>query len=233
MERMSPLETKDYKIDILIGNLGAILIIARGFHLVWRVISEGKSLLGIVFFVLYILIPSLYIFSSHLYNVKVAKLSFRIWLVWFFFFCWYGTDKFLNNFSAFWKVIFPFAFMTACMLVGLMGVVRIKEPDQTLKVIIDPRIKIPKSYHNTRVLIGSIGTTLALVSTFTLMVLIGKYFCDFVLIHWPSLEKNRVLLFYIGMAIDYYPSKILGAAIASVLTGLVELIWNLCVKLPR
>jgi hypothetical protein len=113
------------------------------------------------------------------------------------------------------------------MLIGEKGIVRIKNPDQWK---IDQIVKIPKSYYNIRVLIGSIGTIVTLVFTFTFMVFIGKYFCDFIITHWPSLEQNRKPLFYVGVAISYYPSRILASAVPAVSTVLFERIWNLCDK---
>jgi hypothetical protein len=230
MELMNSLENKDYEIDILIGKLGAILIIVRSFHLVWRVIAEGKQFLGLIFLVSDILVPCLYLFSLHRHNVKFSKLTLRIWVFCFLFMCWSVTDKFLNKPSGFWRVILPYAFMTACMIIGQMGVARIKDPEQTPSTIKDPALKIPKSYHNTRVLICSIGTIIGLVSIFTLTVFLGKYLCDFALSHWPTLEKNRVFWFYAGIAISFYPSVLLATAITSVLTVLFGRIWNLCVK---
>jgi hypothetical protein len=116
------------------------------------------------------------------------------------------------------------------MMTGVDGVVRIIEHNRDIYAAVYESIKIPKAYYNIRILIGSTGVTFTSVFIFTLMVFIGKYLCDYTLIYWPSLEKSRVLLFYIGMAISYYPSKILGAAVPVFLTVLFERIWNLCVK---
>jgi len=227
MELTEPSPLKDYEIDVLIGKLAAILIIVRSFHLVWRAFAEGRQYFGMDL-LFYIIIPCLYIISLHIHNIKLARLTFRIWLFWFLYFCLSLTGKFLVKPSGYWTVIFPFAFMTACMITGVDGVVRIKEPDKILQYT--TVVKIAKHYHNIRIMIGSIGIIMIAVFTFTFMVFIGKYLCDFVLLHWPSLEKNRILLFYAGVAIGFYPSFVLGGLIPSVLTVLFERIWNLCVK---
>lgn len=233
MELTEPSPSKDYEIDVLFGKIAAILIIARsGFRLVRSVIIEKDSLFpfGIFYFVLFILIPCLYLFSLHKHNVKLAKLSFKLWFLFFLFLCWSVTDNFLNKPSGFWKGVFPLALITACMMTGVNGVVRIIEPNRDIYAAVYESIKIPKTYYNIRILISSTGVTFTSVFIFTLMVFIGKYLCDYTLIYWPSLEKSRVLLFYIGMAISYYPSKILGAAVPVFSTVLLERIWNLCVK---
>jgi hypothetical protein len=233
MNCMNPLFNKDYEIDVLIGKLAAIFIVARScFRLSRSVIVERESLLpfGVVYFVLFILIPCLYLFSLHKHNAKLARLSFKIWFLFFLFLCWSVTGNFLNKPSGFWKGVFPLAFITACMMTGVNGVARIIEPNRNVYGTVYESIKIPKTYYNIRILIGSTGVIFTFVFTFTLMVFIGKYLCDFTLIYWPSLEKSRALLFYIGMAISFYPSKILGAAVPVFSTVLFERIWNMCVK---
>jgi hypothetical protein len=229
MELTNPLVTKDYEIDILIGKLAAILVIARSFFMVWKEIVGRKVFFSIIFFVIFILIPCLYLLSLKMYNVKLAKLSFRSWFLCILLLCFSVTDMILNKFSGFWRVIFPAAFITVCMFVGIMGVIRIKETNQLKR---DKRIKIPESHFNLFILIGSIDIIIGLISVFTLMVLIGKYFYDVVVINWQSLEQYRMLSFYIGMAIGYYPSKILGAIISGVFVGLVNLICKNYNKLP-
>jgi hypothetical protein len=113
------------------------------------------------------------------------------------------------------------------MIIGQMGVTRIKESDP-FKV--ERMVKVPKNHFNTRVLISTIGNIFSLVFAFTFMAFIGKYFCDFIVTHWPSLEQNKILLFYTGVAISCYPCIILAALIPSVSTVLFERIWNLCDK---
>jgi hypothetical protein len=230
VELTNPLIAKDYEIDILIGKLAAILVIARGgLYLVWKATAERKFLFGAVSFILLIVIPCLYLLSLKTYNIKFAKLLFRSWFLCILLLCLSVTDKVLNEFSGFWRVIFPVAFITVCMFVGIMGVIRIKGPNQLKR---DKRIKIPESHSNLLILIGSIDTIIGLISVFTLMVLIGKYFYDVVVINWKSLEQYRLLSFYIGMAMGYYPSKILGAIISGVFVGLVNLIYKNYNKLP-
>lgn len=225
---MKPLECKDYEIDILIGKLAAILVIVKHFSLVWKAISEKDVLFSTVFFVLFILIPCLYLFFLKIYNLKFAKLTFQVWFFCISLLCLSITNDVLNKFSGFWRTVFPVAFVTVCMLIGLTGVIRIKNPNQVKRYM--ENIKISESHYNLLILIYSITYIIGLVSVFTFMVLIGKYFHDFVLINWPSLEKNRILLFYIGMAIGYYPSKYLGAAISAVFTVSVNRIYKRCVK---
>lgn len=226
---MNSLPAKDYEIDVLIGKLAAIYIVARGSFIECRSIVAGKPFvpLDILPLILLIFIPFLYIFSLRIYNIKLARILFGIWFLFFLSLCWYATDKFLINPSEFWKVIFPLAFITACLMIGVDGIVRIKNPDE-LKI--DKISNIPENYHNTHVLIYSIFTITTLVFTFTFIVFIGKYLCDLVIIFLPSLEKNKVLLFYVGMAISFYPSYVLGALIPSVLSVLFERIWNLYIK---
>jgi len=225
---MKPLVYNDYEIDVLIGKLAAFLLLAFGFFAIWRELAEDKISFSIISFVLLVLIPGIYLLSLKTYNIKLAKLTFRGWFLGILLICLLLTNKVLSDFSWFGTVILPFAFVTICMLVGLKGVVRIKKPNQ-LKI--DQNVKIPESHYNLRILIDSVDIIIALISTFTLMVLIGKYFYDFVLANWQSLEEHKILLFYIGMAIGYYPSKILGAAISCVFTFLVNLIYKCCVKL--
>ena len=226
---MKSLSSTDYEIDILLGKIASIAVIARSFFMVWKEIVERKVFFSIIFFVIFILIPCLYLLSLKMYNVKLAKLSFRSWFLCILLLCFSVTDNILNEFSGFWRVIFPAAFITVCMLVGLMGVIRIKDPNQHKR---DKQIKIPESHFNLFILIDSIDIIIGFISIFTLMVLMGKYFHDYVLTNWQSFEKYRVQLFYIGMAIGYYPSKILGAAISCVFTGLVNLIYKNYNKLP-
>lgn len=231
MEVMTTLTNKDYEIDVLIGKLAAIYIIARiSFRFFWRVTTANKPfeiLPNIVSFIIGIVVPCLYLFYLYRHNAKLAKWTLRIWVFCFLFLCWSVTDKFLNKPSGFWRAVFPYAIATACMIIGQMGISRIKESDP-FKV--EQVVKIPEYYINTRVLIATIGNIFTLVFTFTFMVFIGKYFCDFIVAHWPSLEQNRKPLFYAGVVISYYPSRILAATVPAVTTVLFERIWNLCVK---
>jgi hypothetical protein len=231
MEIMTPSTNKDYEIDVWAGKLAAIYIMARAsYRLFWRITDANKPfepLLDIVSFTMGILIPCLYLFSLYRHNAKFAKWTLGIWVFWFLFLCWSVTDKFLHKPSGFWRAIFPYAVATACMIIGEMGVIRIKESD---RFKIEQRVKIPESYINTRVLIATIGNIFSLVFTFTFMAFIGKYFCDFIIVHWPSLEQNRILLFYVGVVLSCYPSIILAAAVPAITSVLFERIWNLCAR---
>ncbi len=230
MRFIQSLGCKDYEIDIFIGKIAAVLVIVRNFFWVWRLIAEKKLFFSAVFFVLFIFIPFLYLFFLKTYNLKLTKMTFRIWFYSILLLCLSITDKFLDDFSGFWKVIFPVAFVTVCMLVGLKGVVRIKEPNKLTK---DKHIKIPELHRNLFSLVNSVDIIIGYISIFILMVLTGKYFHDFVLFNWPSFEKYRILLFYVGIAIGYYPSVILGAAISCIFIFLVNLIYKYSAKLQQ
>jgi hypothetical protein len=225
---MKPLVYNDYEIDVLTGKIAAALILVFGFFAVWRQFSDNKISFSVISSILLVLIPVIYLISLKTYNINLAKLAFRSWTFGILLVCLLLTKKVLNNFSWFWTVILPFAFVTVCMLIGLKGIGRIKEG---IQFDIDKTTKIPESYHNLRILIGSVDSIILFLSIFTIMVLAGKYFHDFVLANWQSLEEHKILLFYMGIAIGYYPSKILGAAISCVFTFLVNLIYKCCVKL--
>lgn len=231
MEVMTSSTNKDYKIDIWVGKLAAIYIIAlTSFNFFGRVTTANKPfeiLPSIVSLTIEILVPCLYLLSLCGQNVTLAKWTLRIWVFCFLFVCWSVTDKFLNNPSGFWRTVLPYTIVTSCMIMGPMGISRIKEPDP-FKV--EQGVKIPKRYINTRVLESTIGTIFVLVFTFTFMVFIGKYFCDFIINHWPSFEQNRKPLFYAGVILSCYPGIILASAISGVTTVLFERIWNLCTK---
>jgi hypothetical protein len=222
---MKPLENNeyDYKIDILFGEIASILVVTFGFFMTWRG-AVGKNIcVSLVFLVVFILVPGLYLSALNTYNDKLAKWTFRAWTFCILLLALSVTNRLLNDFSGFWKVILPFAFVTVCMVVGLKGVVRIKTPN---RFKVDQSIKVPESQRNLRTLIDSVDIVVALISMFTLMVLIGKYFHDFVLTNWRSVERHRALLFYAGMGIAYYPSKILAAAISGIFTVAVNLAWK-------
>jgi hypothetical protein len=84
---MNPSPAKDYEIDILIGKIASILLIVFSiFRFVRAISSEGKIifLFGTIFFIFFIFVPCLYLYSLHKYKVKLARLSFRIWFIFFF-----------------------------------------------------------------------------------------------------------------------------------------------------
>jgi len=132
---LPPLICKDYEIDILFGELAAIVVIANGFFLVWRAIVENKVFFGVVSFLLLVVMPCLYIYSLPTYNFKLAKWTCRSWNLCILLLCLSVTDEVLKDFSGFWKIILPAAIMSTCMTIGLLGVIRIKDPNQLKQYI--------------------------------------------------------------------------------------------------
>jgi len=222
---IKPLVRNDYEIDILIAKLAAILIIVFGFYIVRRsFIGQRPFFWSVFLIVMFILIPGLYLFFLKTYNFKLTKLSFQIWFLCILILCFSMTNDALSRFYIFWRVILPAAFVTVCMLIGVIGVKRIKDPDELNHYI--KEIEISKSHYNLLILIYSITYIIGLLSTFIFMVLAGKYFHDFAFTNWPSLEDRKVLLFYVGMTIGFYPSRYLGGMVCTILTTLVNLIYK-------
>jgi len=83
-------------------------------------------------------------------------------------------------------------------------------------------IKISESHYNLLILTYSIAHIIGLISVFTFMVLIGKYFHDFAILNWQLFEKQRVMAFYVGMTIGFFPAKYMGAVICVIFVTLVN-----------
>ncbi|OHB47558.1 MAG: hypothetical protein A2Y10_12650 [Planctomycetes bacterium GWF2_41_51] len=216
---MRPLFSTDYEIDVIFGKLAASCIMLLGINLVWKSLTAGKFYLSPIFFAFAILVPCTYLFSLITYRIKLAKLAFQIWTVFILLLFFSQTNRILNKFSSFWAGILPYALVTVCMLIGLKGIGRIKDGNQ---FDIDKTSKIPESYRNLRILVGSVDGIISLLSTFIIMVLAGKYFHDFALANWPSFGERKILLFCIGVGVGYYPSRIMGAVISCIFTFLVN-----------
>lgn len=221
--QMKSLLSDDYEIEILFGEIAAIVAIVYGFHLFWKMLFKHALISSIAFAFFYVLVPFLFLFFLNRHNLKYVKLFFWVWEICIVLTCLSGCADVLDHFHLFWKLILPAVFVTICMMVGVNGMIRIEKPD---KLLLPKDLKIPETQINLLRLMETLTYLIALTLWFIFMVLLGKYFHDLVLLNWPSFHKHRLMVFYIGMAIGFYPAKILGAAISVVFTALVNLIYG-------